>query len=130
VYFGEVLNKRFDGFWRLPSANVHDWQVCMRTAFLWVNPIGVAYDALVGDDEHGGPRSPIRVAPEHKQLVQDRLSMIPEVEPDEYFMLSTRAEVIELVLETLHAAMEAQGYADERFELQDYESELRPLGAP
>jgi hypothetical protein len=49
------------------------------------------------------------------------------MEPEEYYLLSTRAEVLELVLETLHANMEARGYAEETFQASDYEAELRPL---
>ena len=126
AYFGEVLRRNLGGFWRIPSPNVNDWQLCMHTAFLWFNPVGVACDALAGDDEHGGPSSPIRVAPEDRDLVKNRL---PDMEPEEYYLLSTRAEVVELVLETLHASMEARGYAEETFEASDYEAELRPLGS-
>ena len=128
AYFGEVLCRAFDGFWRVPSPNMHDWQICMRTAFLWLNPIGVAYDALARGDEHGGPRSPIRVAPEDRDLVKNRLSGFPLMESDEYYLLSTRAEVVQLVLETLHARLEARGYGDEALEASDYEAEFRPIG--
>lgn len=127
AYFGEVLRRTFDGFWRLPSSNVNDWQLCMRTAFLWLNPVGVACDALAGNDEHGGPSSPIRVSPEDRELVKSRLATLPDMEPEEYYLLSTRAEVVELVLETLHASMEARGYGEETFQPSDYEAELRPL---
>src|SRR5262245_48959173 len=42
AYFGEVIRTVIPGFWRIPSANVHDWQLCCRHAFLWVNPVGIA----------------------------------------------------------------------------------------
>jgi hypothetical protein len=51
------------------------------------------------------------------------------MEPEDYYMLSTRAEVLGLVLETLHASMEAKGYSEETFQASDYEAELRPLGS-
>jgi hypothetical protein len=129
AYFGEVLRRNLNGFWRLPSANINDWQLCMHTAFLWINPVGAACDALAGHDEHGGPSSPIRVAPEDRDLVKDRLGSLPDMEPEDYYMLSTRAEVLGLVLETLHASMEAKGYSEETFQASDYEAELRPLGS-
>src|ERR1044071_2601851 len=42
AYCGEVVRAWIPGFWRVPSANVHDWQLCSRVCFLWWNPIGVA----------------------------------------------------------------------------------------
>src|ERR1044072_2612629 len=46
AYFGEVVRTVAPVFWRIPSANVHDWQLCARLAFLWVNPVGIAFDAI------------------------------------------------------------------------------------
>jgi hypothetical protein len=64
AYFGEVLRRQMRGFWHMPSASLHDFQICSSVAFVAINPFGVAYDALYGGTEHGGPRSNLRLAPE------------------------------------------------------------------
>ena len=127
AYFGEVLCRSASAFWRLPSTNVVDWQVCMRQTFLWFNPIGAAYDALTAGNQHDGPSSQLRVAPEDRSLVQARLERLEHVPEDEYFLLSTRVEVIELVCEELCRQMEERGYSDTTFDESDYEAEQSPV---
>ncbi len=126
AYFGEVACRALDGFWRIPSQNVVDWQICSRRAFVWFNPIGVAYDALVGNTEHDGPGSQIRVAPHERELVRARLGLLADVDEEEYYLFSTRMEVLELVVEELQRHMQEQGYGDSSFDEADYEAEQRP----
>jgi hypothetical protein len=130
AYFAEVLRARFAGFWRVPSANVHDWQLCFETVFLWINPIGVGYDALHGNDEHEGPRSPLRTAPEDRDFIKQRLEAIPPVPEDEYYLFTTRFEVIEACVEALAARLEASGYGGTEFSEEDYSEALAELPGP
>jgi hypothetical protein len=120
AYFGEVVRGVVPGFWRIPSASVHDWQLCSRVAFLWVNPVGIAYDALHGSSEHDGPRSMLRCAPEDRTYLEHRLSTLPPVPEDQYFLFSTRLEVLEVANEALHARLEEQGYGDTELTEDDY----------
>lgn len=130
AYFGELLRRELSGFWRIPSANVHDWAVCARHVFLWINPLGVAFDALMGDAEHEGPRSQLQLAPEYRAAVEARLALLPEVPPEEFYLLATRFEVLQLAAETLAVEMSNAGYDDVEYELEDYEAELRPILGP
>lgn len=120
AYFGEVLRGRFDGFWLLRSANQHDWTVCSTIAFVALNPIGVGYDALHGGEGHGGPRSELRVASEDREYLNRRLATIPPVAEDEYFLFTTRFEVLEVAVEALTAKMQEEGYGGTRFTEADY----------
>jgi hypothetical protein len=120
AYFGEVVRGRWPGFWLVPSQNVHDWAVCLTHVFLSFNPIGVAYDTLFGATDHGGPRSMLRVAPEDQEFLEQRLAAIPPVPEEEYFLFSTRLEVIEVAIETLHARMLESGYEGTLFQEEDY----------
>jgi hypothetical protein len=120
AYFGEVVRSVIPGFWRVPSANVHDWQLCSRVAFLWVNPVGIAYDALFGSGDHDGPRSLLRCAPEDRPYLERRLSTLPPVPEDQYFLFTTRLEVLEVANEALHARLEEQGYGDTELSEDDY----------
>ena len=120
AYFGEVVRTIVPGFWRVPSANVHDWQLCSRVAYLWVNPVGIAYDALHGSSDHDGPRSPLRCAPEDRPYLERRLETLPPLPEDQYFLFTTRLEVLEVANEALHARLEEQGYADTELTEDDY----------
>ncbi len=120
AYFGEVVRTVIPGFWRVPSPNVHDWQLCSRVAFLWVNPIGIAYDAIHGSSEHDGPRSMVRCAPEDRPFLERRLETLPPVPEDQYFLFTTRLEVLEVANEALHARLEEQGYAETELTEEDY----------
>jgi hypothetical protein len=120
AYFGEVVRAFIPGFWRVPSANIHDWELCSRVCFLRFNPIGVAYDALYGEQEHDGPRSMLRCAPEDREFLERRLATLPPVPADQYHLLTTRFEVIEVAAEALRARLDEQGYEGTEFTEEDY----------
>lgn len=127
AYFGEVLRRQMRGFWRAPSASLHDYQVCSSVAFVAINPFGVAYDALFASTEHGGPRSNLRLAAEDHGYIAARLATVPEVPEDQFFLLTTRLEAIEITVEALRARLEEEGYSEMEYTPQDYEAELRYL---
>ncbi len=127
AYFGEVLRRQVKGFWRTPSASLHDYQICSSVAFVSVNPFGVAYDALYGSTEHGGPRSNLRLAPEDHGYVAARLATVPEVPEEQFYLLTTRIEAVEIPVEALRARLEEQGYSEVEYTPEDYEAELRYL---
>jgi hypothetical protein len=126
AYFGEVIRARLDGFWRLPSPNQHDWSVCSSLVFLAVNPIGVGYDAVYGSEDHGGPRSTLRVAPEDREYLDRRLATLPPLPEEEYFSFTTRYEVLEVASEALSAKMQEEGYGGTRFTEDDYQLDYGP----
>jgi hypothetical protein len=121
AYFGEVARRHLDLFWRLPSADAQTWQLCGRSVFLALSPIGVAYDVLCWSTEHAGPSSELRLAPDERELVDQRLANLPSVTEKEYFMLATRLEAIEITSEALRAQMLRAGSADIEFDRRDYE---------
>ncbi|HEX6277646.1 MAG TPA: hypothetical protein VFZ53_31605 [Polyangiaceae bacterium] len=120
AYFGEVVRAWIPGFWRVPSANIHDWELCSRVCFLRFNPLGVAYDALYGDEAHDGPRSMLRAAPEDRDFLQRRLEALPPVPPEHYHLFTTRFEVVEVANEALRARLDEQGYEGTELTEEDY----------
>jgi hypothetical protein len=120
AYFGEVVRARIPGFWRLPTANVHDWQLCSQVAFLWFNPIGVGFDALHGTNEHDGPRSHLRCHPSDREFLERRLETLPPLPDDQYNLLTTRFEVLEVANEALRARLDEQGYEGVEMSEDDY----------
>jgi len=123
AYFGEVVRAWIPGFWRIPSPNVVDWQLCSRVCFLHFNPIGAAYDALYGEAEHDGPRSMLRCAPEDREFLERRLAALPPLPADQYHLFTTRFEVVEVANEALRARLDEQGYEGSEITEEDYAGE-------
>jgi hypothetical protein len=88
-----------------------------------VNPVGLAFDALNGGTDHEGPRSHVRTSPEERPFLERRLETVPPVPEDQYFLFTTRLEVIEIANEALHARLEEQGYGDTELDDDDYATE-------
>ena len=103
AYFGEVVRAFIPGFWRVPSANIHDWELCSRVCFLRWNPIGVAYD--------------------DREFLERRLAALPPVPAEQYHLYTTRFEVIEVAHEALRARLDEQGYEGLEFSEEDYARE-------
>lgn len=127
AYFGEVVRRSEGAFWQLPTANFHDWSLCGVSAFVAINPIGVGYDTLFASPEHNGPSSQVKLAPEDKTMVGERLGRLPEVRDNDYFTLCTRFEVFQIVMEAVRAAAETRGYVDMAYTAEDYGGALRSL---
>ncbi len=128
AYFGEVVRRQLPAFWSIPSADSHEWRLCARPVFLSLNPIGVAYDAVHASSEHDGPSSQLKLAPEERDVVDRRIAELPPVREDEYFLLSTRLEVIEIAADALRGQMLEGGSADVAFDASDYAEEPQRLG--
>jgi hypothetical protein len=121
AYFGEVVRRTVPSFWVLATADVFDWSLCAKTAYLSFNPIGVAYDALSGGTAHDGPSSELKVSPAEREIVAQRLEELPDVSEDEYYLLTTRLEVIEATVMALRLEMQQQGTSDVVFTESDYD---------
>lgn len=122
AYFGEVARRHLDVFWVI-GPDERAWRLCGTRAFFSFNPVGMAYRALVGSDEHPGPGGEVRLADDEREWVELRLAQLPSVDDDEFGMLSTRLEVLEIVQDELRARMKAGGVDDVVFEAEDYAAE-------
>ncbi|MCA9629922.1 MAG: hypothetical protein KC766_19760 [Myxococcales bacterium] len=120
AYFGEVIRSVINGFWILPSDDVHGWLVCSRDVFLSLNPVGAVYDALFGHRDHDGPSSELRMDREDAALVDQRLSLLPEVREEDFHLLTTRFDVIEIAVAALREAAARDGHQEVRFDADDY----------
>ena len=75
--------------------------------------------------QEAGPRSILRCAPEDREFLERRLETVPPVPVDQYFLFTTRLEVLEVASEALGARQEEQGYGGQDLTEEDYDSELR-----
>jgi hypothetical protein len=121
AYFGEVVRRKLDGFWRKIGDTELDWQLCARHALVAMSPVGMIFETLARSPEHQGPSSELVLAPDDKQAAEARLAAIPPVSEEEFFLLSTRLEVIETVHEMLRDQMRSEGRETISFEPEDYE---------
>jgi hypothetical protein len=121
AYFGEVARREVGGFWLGVGPDIHTWRVCCSEVLLCFNPVGMVYDALNQAPEHGGPSGHLRVAQDERPLVAERLDIIPEYGEGETYLLTTRLEILEAIVETLRESMRVSGYDDVRFDAADYE---------
>jgi hypothetical protein len=123
AYFGEVVRRRIDGLWReLPDP--HDgWVLYARRALLSMNPLGIVLESLARGPDHPGPSGELTLGPDDRKLAEERLARMPPVSEDEYYLLSTRLEVIETIYETLRDRMKAEGRESLVFEESDYDDE-------
>ena len=122
AYFGELVRRRVNGYWVIPNPDFHSWRVCARHVFLSLNPIGVVCEALAQTDDHAGPSAQLRLAPGDRALVAERLANVPPVPENQYYLLSTRLEAIDIIVETLYLAIQQGGSSSVEFEVEDYES--------
>jgi hypothetical protein len=123
AYFGEVVRRRIDGFWRHRDDLNDPWELCARRALLSMSPLGVVLEILERSTEHDGPSGELRLSPEDRTVADERLGRVPPVSEDEYYLLSTREEVVETVYEALRDALRAEGRESLVFEREDYEDE-------
>jgi hypothetical protein len=120
AYFGEVVRRRIPAFWMQDGPEDDDWALCGSSVFLSLKPIGVAWDALCQSGDHVGPASELRCRNEDRDAVHARLASLPPVPPDEYYLLSTRLEVLEIAAEEIRARQLARGGEADAYDEQDY----------
>ncbi|MCH2110306.1 MAG: hypothetical protein MK135_13360 [Polyangiaceae bacterium] len=128
AYFGEVFRRSANGFWKVPSSNYNDWLICGTHAYVALNPIGVGYDAIVGSQNHHGPSSGLKLAPEDRASLDARLAALPQEKEEDFYSLSTRLEVLQIVHAGVEAEAEKRGYSEQVYDAEDYGDELRTLG--
>lgn len=118
AYLGEVVRRRYGGYWRTDGEH-ETWRILFSRVHLSFNPIGMALEALTGEEATGWGAH-FELDPGEREVVNARLEAMPPVDEEEFYLPSTRLEVLEVVVETLRLAMESSGTADVVFEPDDY----------
>ncbi len=123
AYFGEVARRRIGAFWRTDDHDLLEWDLCAEPVYLSFNPFAVAYDAVHHGDE-AGPTSHFELDDEDREAVETRLLELPALPEEEFYLLSTRLEVLDIAVDTVKARMVSAGLGDVAFGPQDYPSGL------
>ncbi|MDB4945981.1 MAG: hypothetical protein JWP97_5515 [Labilithrix sp.] len=118
AYLGEVMRQEFGGEWFAEGSH-EMWRLYFYNVYLAFNPIGMAREAITMQDEPGW-NSHFVIDPAEREAIDERLAIIPQVDEDEYFLPTTRLDVLTVVVETLGARAEASGTGDVKFTRDDY----------
>jgi hypothetical protein len=120
AYFGEVVRRRVESFWHLPSDDATRWQLRLVPVYLALNPYEIASDAISLGDQ-GEPTARLELDDDDREAVEERLAELPEATDEEFFSLSTRLEVLEIAVDAIKAKMLGSGLGDVVFSAEDYD---------
>lgn len=119
AYLGEVMRQTFGAEWFAEGG--HDaWRLYFTHVYLAFNPLGMAREALSMKEEEGFAAHLV-LDPGERELVEARLQAMPEVDAQEYYLPSTRFDVVHGIFDTLRAYAESNGTDDVRFTRDDYD---------
>ncbi len=118
AYFGEVVRQAFGGSW-FCVGDKDAWRVDLRRVYLTFNPLGMAREALLLETAEGW-HAHLEMDPGEREAVEARLAILPDVDEAEYYLPSTRFEVIAIAHDQLRVQMMAAGHGDVRFGPEDY----------
>jgi len=119
AYLGEVMRQEFAAEWFAEGSH-EAWRLYFHNVFLSFNPVGIAREAITMKDEAGW-NAHLTLDPAERELIDERLAAMPDVDEDEYYLPTTRFDVITAVVETLRAHAEASGTGDVTFSREDYD---------
>ncbi len=119
AYLGEVIRQEFDAEWFAEGSH-EAWRLYFHNVFLSFNPVGIVREAITMQDEQGW-NAHLTLDPAEREIIDERLAAMPQVDEDEYYLPTTRFDVITAVVETLRARAEASGTGDVSFTREDYD---------
>jgi hypothetical protein len=120
AYLGEVMRQMFRAEW-WAEGDFDAWRLYFSRVYVAFNPIGMAREAITMTEEPGW-HAHLVLDPGEREAIEERLAAMPEVEEDEYYLPTTRLDVITIVVETLRARAEASGTGDVTFTKDDYDA--------
>jgi hypothetical protein len=118
-YLGEVMRQEFGAEWFAEGSH-ESWRLYFKHVYLAFNPVGIAREAITLKEAEGW-NAHLTLDPAEREVIDERLAAMPEVDEDEYYLPTTRLDVITVVVETLRARAEAAGTGDVEFTREDYD---------
>jgi hypothetical protein len=104
AYLGEVARRRLPLSWFAPPGEYRRFRIELTRAFVSMNPIGAAVEALELQDVEGWGAH-LRMRPEDRGRAEAALARLPELELEDYFALSSRLETLEIVVDAILAGV-------------------------
>lgn len=127
AYFGEVVRKVYPARWHAPEDDPAAWRIEFETCFLFFNPVAFAYEAIDGREAvEGGAGFGVSVEERgHLALALEVLGSLPE---DQYYLLATRYDVLESVVDRLMGGSDKEFPGQVRLTAEAYRVALDPPG--
>jgi hypothetical protein len=119
AYLGEVMRQEFGAEWFADGAH-EAWRLYFHNVYLAFNPIGMAREAITMEEAPGW-HAHLVLDPAEREEIDQRLAVMPHFDEDEYYLPTTKLDVLTVVVETLSARAEANGTADVKFSREDYD---------
>jgi hypothetical protein len=118
AYLGEVLRQEFRAEW-WADGDFDSWRLYFTNVYLSFNPLGMGREAITMSEAEGW-NAHLTLDPGEREEIEARLAAMPSVDEEEYYLPTTRIDVITGVVETLRARAEASGMGDVTFTRDDY----------
>ncbi len=119
AYLGEVMRQAFRAEWFADGTH-EGWRLYFHHVYLTFNPIGMAREAITMEEAEGY-HAHLGLDPAEREAIDERLAGMPAVDEEEYYLPTTRFDVVTVVVETLRARAEASGTGDITFGRDDYD---------
>lgn len=118
AYLGEVIRNTYGGEW-FCDGELSSFRLYMERVYLAFNPVGMMREALFGHEEPEWNTS-LAMRGEDKHLVEARIALMGAVPEDDYFLPSTRFDVVATAIDGLEAIMRDRGEEGTRFSKDSY----------
>ena len=118
AYLGEVMRQMFRAEW-WAEGDYDGWRLYFTNVYLAFNPIGMARESITMIEAEGWGGHLV-LDPGEREEIAARLAAMPDVDEEEYFLPTTRLDVVTAVVETLRARAETTGTGDVTFTKDDY----------
>ncbi|GAC1592708.1 MAG: hypothetical protein NVS3B20_18000 [Polyangiales bacterium] len=118
AYFGEVVRRAVPLRWYAPHGDYRLWRLELQNAFVSMNPVGAVMEGLLLQDAEGWSAA-LSLRAEDEAAAGDAVRNLPDADPEEYYALSSRHEVLTLVAEAIVGRDLASGSV-RRFGDRDY----------
>ncbi len=118
AYLGEVIRRQFGAEW-FSEGESSGWRLFMTTVYCAFNPIGMAREALLLEPAEGW-HAHLELDPGERDAVEARLEALPATPEEEYYLPTTRFDVLCIVVDALRAGLRSRGLGDVRFGPEDY----------
>lgn len=118
AYLGETMRRSFGASW-FCEGDYDGWRLDFTFVYLTFNPIGMAREALMLEPADGW-HPHLETDPGERELLEARLASLGEIDEEEYYLPTSRYDVVEIAVEALHAKMVEDGHGDVTFGTDDY----------
>jgi hypothetical protein len=118
AYLGETLRRAFGATW-FCEGDYDGWRLDFTFVYLTLNPIGMAREALMLGTADGW-HAHLEADAGEREVLEQRLASLGEIEEDEFYAPTTRFDVVEIAVDALRAKMQDDGNGDVTFGPEDY----------